>query len=161
MILKLIIGDLDFNLLCAWSKVLQGIPEIVFLNVDFQAIAKNPEVKAILLKNIFAYERYGVGMPKIGESEVLSTCRETGMPPWVVATPFFSKDVTYAPEEYDYIEFSRVFESIKRFNKTDKKPKIETLGFQISFLYGLGSTIPDKKEPEGLRRAYLQYCHQI
>lgn len=161
MMLKLIIVDLDANLLSAWAEILQDFSEIVFINADFKTLAKKPEVNAILLKNIFAYERYGVGIPKRDESEIFSTRGETGMPPWVVATPFFSKDVTYTPEEQDYIEFSRVFESIKRFNKTDKVPLIKTLGFQISLLYGFRSTIPDKKEPEDLRRAYLQHYNRI
>lgn len=159
--LKLIIVDLNPNLLSAWSEVLKGISEVVFMNVDFKTLAKYPEVDAVLLKSIFAYERYGLGMPKIGESEVLSTREETGMPPWVVATPFFNKDVTYAPEEYDYIEFSKVFDSIEQFNKTDQEPKIQTLGLQISFLYAFRSTVPNKKEPEGLRRAYLEHRNKI
>ena len=99
-------------------------------------------------------------MPKKDESEVFSTSGESGMPPWVVATPLFSKNVTYTPDELNYIEFSRVFERIEQFNKTDKEPKIGNLGFEISFLYGFRSTIPDKNEPEGLHRAYLEYCNQ-
>lgn len=156
--LKLIIVDLDTNLLFAWADILQGISNIEFINVDFKTLTENPEVNAILLRNIFVYERYGIAMPKRNESEVLSTRGEIGMPPWVVATPFFSKNVTYVPEEWDYIEFTKVFESINKFNQTDKEPKIKTLGFEISFLYAFRNTVANKKEAEGLRRAYLECC---
>ncbi|GAA6618932.1 hypothetical protein [Scytonema sp. NUACC26] len=69
-------------------------------------------------------------------------------------------DVTYAPEKYDYHEFSTVFESVEQFNKTEPGLKIQTSGFEISFLYGFRSKLPDK-EAEAVRRAYLEYYNKV
>lgn len=157
--LKLIIVDLDSNLLFSWSEVFRGISEVVFINIDFKTLVKYPDVNAVLIRWIFAHERYG-GIPKISQSQILSTNGETEMTPWVVTTSPFGFDTKPSPEEYDRTEFSRVFESIEQFNQTDKIPKIQTLGFELSFLYGFRNKSP-YKEAETVRKAYLEYCDKI
>lgn len=155
--LRLIIVDLNPNLLSTWSKVFQKIPEVIFINIDFKTLVRLPEVNAVLLRSIFAYERYG-GTPKIGWSQILSSNGETGMPPWVVTTSIFRSDATPSSEEYDYTEFSKGFESIEQFNQTDKEPKIQTLGFELSFLYGFRDKLL-YKEAIAVQRAYLEHSN--
>ena len=157
--LKLIVADLNSDLLSAWSEVFQGISEVEFINADFQTLVRYPDLNAVLIRSIFAHERYG-GLPKIGESQVLSSHGEIGMPPWVVTTPSFPPGIKYALGEYDHNEFSRVFESIEKFNKTNQEPKIQTLGFEIDFLYGFRKKLP-YKEAEAVRTIYLKYCDKI
>lgn len=153
MTLKLIIVDLNSNLLSAWSEVFQGFSEVVAMNIDFKTLVRNPEVNAVLIRWVFAHERYG-GTPVIGQSQILSTNREIGMPCWVVTTPPFNINVTTRPNDYDYAEWSKVFESIEQFNKTNKDSRIQTLGFELSFLYGFRSDLL-YKEAEAARIAYL------
>jgi hypothetical protein len=114
------------------------------------------EVNAVLMRGIFAHERYG-GAPKIGESKIISTHGENEMPPWVVTTPAFQQNNIPTVEEYDYYEFSKVFESIAQFNRSNEEPKICTLGFEVSFLYGFRSESPYNKEAKQIHKAYLEY----
>ena len=152
MPLKIIIVDLNSDLLSMWNKVFQAYPEIRFENIDFKTLVNLPDINAVLMRGIFAYERYG-GVPKLGESQIISTNGEKGMPPWIVTTATFSQD-KMPEKEYDYTEFCQVFKSIDQFNNTNQKFKINTLGFDISFLYGFRSTDPYKNEAESLRKAY-------
>ncbi len=78
------------------------------------------------------------------------------MPPWVVTTPAFQQNNIPTVEEYDYYEFSKVFESIAQFNRSSEEAKICTLGFEISFLYGFRSVSP-YKEAKQIHKAYLEY----
>lgn len=158
MMMKLIIVDSDSCLLSIWSEVFRGIPEIVFMNIDFKTLITLPEVDAVLVRWIFAHERYG-GTPRTGQSQILSTNRENGMPPWVVTTPPFRSEASPLPEEYDYTEFSKVFESIEQFNQTNKEYKIQTLGFELRFLYGFRGK-PSYKEIEAVKKAYLEHCNR-
>ena len=155
MMLKLIVVNPEPNLLSIWSEFFRGIPEVVFMNIDFKTLVSLSEVDAVLIRWIFAHERYG-GTPKLGQSQILSTNGETGMPPWVVTTPPLRPDATPLHEEYDYTEFSNVFESIEQFNKTDKEPKIQTLGFELRFLYGFRDK-PPYREAGAVIRAYLEH----
>jgi hypothetical protein len=79
----------------------------------------------------------------------------------VVTTPTFRRDEQPKIEEYDYIEFCRVFDSILLFNTNPEKEKIRTVGFEISFLYGFRKSHPYRKEAESLKKAYIEYCHKI
>lgn len=157
--LKLIIADFNSDLLSAWSEVFQGISEVEFIKADFQNLIRYPELDAVVIRWIFAHERYG-GNPKMGESQILSTHGEIGIPQWVVATPSFPVTITYTPEEYEYHVFSKVFESIERFNKTNQESKIQNLGLPLGFLYGFRSK-PPYKEAETVRTTYLKYCDKI
>jgi hypothetical protein len=159
MKLKLIIADLDSNLLSAWSEIFKGVSEISFKNINFRTLVNCSEVNAVLLRGIFAHERYG-GTPKIGESQIISTHGENEMPPWVVTTPDLPQNTIATVEEYDYYEFSKVFESIAQFNRSSKEPKICTLGFEISFLYGFRSEL-NYQEIKQVRKAYFEYFHDI
>lgn len=159
--LKLIIADFNPDLLSAWSEVFHKISEIVFIDADFQTVANFPELNAVLTKAIFANDRYG-GRPKIGESQILSSHGEKGMPPWIVTTPLLRSDIKYAPGEYEYKQFVSAFEKIEQFNITDKEPKIRTLGFEIDSLYGSGKKTFTlyKEEAKALRKAYLEYWNK-
>lgn len=154
--LKLIVADSNLKLLSTWSEVFQGISEVLFMNIDFKSLVKLPEIDAVLVRWLFAHERYG-GTPQINQSQILSTNGEIGMPSWVVTTPAFRSDTTPLPEEYDYTEFSQVFESIEQFNKINKQSNIETLGFELSFLYSFRGELP-YKEAEAVRKAYVEHC---
>ena len=62
MMLKLIIVDLDANLLSAWAEILQDFSEIVFINADFLIVEKTtdnttpyPTVYSTLNGNVFQY----------------------------------------------------------------------------------------------------------
>lgn len=64
------------------------------------------------------------------------------------------QDEKLLPEEEDYIVFSKVFESIKQFNKSQES-KIRKLGFDSKFLNFPRREI--RREVEAVRRAYLEY----
>jgi hypothetical protein len=155
MKLKLIIADLNPNLLSAWAEDFQEVSEVLFRRTDFKKLAKNSKVNAVLIRWIFAHERYG-GRPVIGQSQILSTNGEIGMPYWVITTPPFSANVTTESKDYDYMEWSKIFDSIEQFNKKNKESKIKTLGFELSFLYGFRSD-PPYEQAEAVKRAYLDY----
>jgi hypothetical protein len=153
--MKLIIADLNPNVVSTWSEILHGLPEISFVNIDFKTLVSHLGIDAILIRGLFAHERYG-GRPEIDKSSIISTNGEVGMPPWVVTTPAFSQAEKPAPEDYDYTEFNKVFESIEQFNdECDQKQNIKTLAFEISFLYGFRDAMPYCKEAKGLKRAYI------
>ncbi|MEJ1929428.1 hypothetical protein WDZ92_04005 [Nostoc sp. NIES-2111] len=154
--LKLIVADSNLKLLSTWSEVFQGIPEVMFMNIDFKSLVKLPIIDVVLIRWVFAHERYG-GTPRIGQSQILSANGEAGMPPWIVTTVPFRSDTTPPSEEYDYVEFSKVFESIEQFNKTNKESMIQTLGFELSFLYSFRGELP-YKEAKAVRKAYLEHC---
>ncbi len=173
MELKLIISDRRFELLSVWREVFVDIEEVRFLEMDSYSSIRLPEADAVLMMGMFAHERYG-GKPIVGESQILSTKGALDMRPWVVTTvplaahfgtvtdPNGSKrfgivpDQRMAPDQELYIQFSTVFERIKKFNKGPEEPKIRTLVFDLEFL-----NIPrgePRKEAEAVRRAYIEHC---
>jgi hypothetical protein len=155
MKLRLIIADLNSNLLSVWAEAFQEISEVSSMKVDFKKLAKNSEVNAVLIRWIFAHERYG-GRPVVGQSQILSTNGEVGMPYWVITTPPFSANITTESKDYDYMEWSKIFDSIGQFNKTNKESKIKTLGFELSFLYGFRSD-PPYEQAKAAKKAYVDY----
>jgi hypothetical protein len=173
--LKMIIADSRPDLLAIWAKVFSGIHRVFFVNVDVSTLMELPEVDAELMRGVFAHERYG-GKHKTGESQILSSKGEFGVPPWVVTTASFAahfekvylpdgtidfqivQNESLTPEEEEYIVFKKAFECIEKFNESHEKEKIRTLGFHLWFLnIPRGDSI---KEAEACRTAYLEFYNK-
>lgn len=172
MCLRLIIAENRPKFFSIWVEIFSNIQEVVVLDGDARTLYGISDLDAELMRGIFAHERYG-GKPKIGESQILNTKGESGMPSWVVTTASFAahmekrrqldgslrveiiQNEELLPEEEDYIVFSKVFESIKQFNKS-QEPKIRKLGFDPRFLNFPRGEL--RKEVEAVRRAYIEYC---
>jgi hypothetical protein len=169
--LKLIIADFRPELIAIWADVFSDIERVFLMNSDVPTLMGLPEIDAVLMRSIFAHERYG-GIHKIGESQILSSQGEFGIPPWVVTTAPFAghfeeglqPDGTWGmnivqnekltSEEEDYIVFNKAFVCIEKFNRGYEEPKIQTLGFHLWFLnFPRGEPI---KEAEAVCRAYLE-----
>lgn len=170
MPLQLIISENRPELLAIWSRVFQDVEGVSLLNADIRTLMGLPNVDALVMPSMLAHARYG-SSPQIGESQVLSTKGEQGMPPLIVTTAPFAahfesspladgtvktvlvQDEKLTPEEEVYILFSKIFDCVKLFNKNNER-KIQKLGVDLSFLnFPLGETA---KEAEAVRRAYFE-----
>jgi hypothetical protein len=173
--LKMIIADSRPDLLAIWSKVFSSINRVFFINADNPTLMQLPEVDAELMRGVFAHERYG-GTPKPGESQILSSKGEVGVPPWLITTAPFAAHIekvylpdgtidfqivqneNLTPEEEEYIVFKKAFECIEKFNTSHEVEKIGTLGFHLWFLnIPRGDPI---KEAEACRTAYLEFYNE-
>ena len=171
MQLKLIIAEQRSDIISILSEVFQEILEVTIQNIDFITLRTQPEIDALLMLGMFDRERYG-GNSQVGQSQIMSTEGEQGMPPWVVTTvPFAGRlEKQYQPdgtvknkiveveklsvEDKAYIVFDKVFKKIEDFNEKKLEVKIKTLGFELKFLnFPLGEPY---KEIEAMRRAYIE-----
>lgn len=89
MCLGLIIAENRPKFFSIWVEIFSNIQEVVVLDGDARTLCEITGLDAELMRSIFAHERYG-GKPKVGESQILSTKGESGMPFWVVTTPPFA-----------------------------------------------------------------------
>ena len=176
MCLRLIIAATIPELFSTWSKVFSNIEKTRVLDLDIQTLHRLPELDAELLMSWLVHERYG-GTSKTGQSQILSTRGELGMPPWVITTAPFAahlekhrqpdgsigveivQNEKLTPEEEDYIVFSKVFKRIAEFNQQDVELKIKTLGFSLDLLRFRRGEL--HKEAEAVRQAYLEQCQCI
>src|SRR2546423_5697388 len=66
-----------------WESVFKDVTGVNILDADFRGLCSMPVLDAVLMLGAFAHERYG-GHPRRGESSVLDTGGEPGMPMLVV-----------------------------------------------------------------------------
>ncbi len=72
MSLIIFLGEERKKLFDIGYEVFLDIPEVKILNSRILHFVESEKIDAELMRGIFAHERYG-GMPKIGESQILST----------------------------------------------------------------------------------------
>lgn len=174
MCFKLIISERKPEFFAVLADVFSDVEGIVILDVNIPTLHSLSELDAVVMRGIFAHERYG-GDPQVGKSQILGTRGETNMPPWVITTPPFPahiekrrqpdnsvrteivRDKQLTPEEEDYIIFSKVFKRIEQFNQQFEEPTIKTVGLDLKFLGIPRLDIPGdiRKEAEAILKAYL------
>lgn len=155
MLPETIIVDSDFNLLAYWKEVFHGVSEVNFINSDLRYLANLANVDAILMRWVIAHERYG-GIPRKGEAQVLNSNQDPVIPKLIVTTPMFQYGDMPKSEVWDYEEWVRIFTAVDSFNSSDSGQKINTLGFELSSLYGFRKSKPYDEAHE-VKRAFLEY----
>ena len=154
MCLRLIIAATTLELFSTWSKVFSNIEKTQVVDIDTRTLHKLLPLDAEVLMSQLVHERYG-GTSKTGQSQILSTRGDPGMPPDGSVRVEIVQNEKLTPEEEDYIVSSKVFKRIAEFNQQDVELKIKTLGFSLDMLGFRRGEL--HKEAEAVRQAYLEH----
>lgn len=105
------------------------------------------DLDALIVTMWYAHENFG-GTPTNGASQILSTGKKNGVPPWVVTTPGFPIRLEFddseqaivvpldplTPRQEAYVVFSKVFAAVEAHNRREGAPQIQRLGCDLEVI---------------------------
>jgi hypothetical protein len=112
MAIEIIFVDKNRDLLDHWNVKLNDLSGMFFENISFSEIVNNINIDAIILRWIFALERYG-GKPINCKSQIINTQSDKTVPDFVITTPTFFADSSPPEGEWDRAEWMAIFKAYR------------------------------------------------